>query len=281
MKKCFVILSALMLIAFGSCKKNQGELITKEFDVQTVYTALEVSDSFEVTVSDAINKVTVTAGKNIMPNVVVNVVNNTLQICLPDAPGNVALLDLEVVLPHNAALQSVELRGGSEFRSGYSLVGDKVEVELSDYSEFDCDIVADEAVISVVKYSKFVGDIDADDIDVELADWSNIEGRVTGVDLDLEMATACEAKLVGDVYELNLDMYRGCTIPMEVIGHKYGLICDVCKGKMENSCSANIHCDGIISVELSDLSILYYTGNADIEGSTTTGGSSIVHGDPK
>ena len=82
MKKYLVVLSALVLLAFSSCQKFAGEPITKNFSISGNYTELEVQNAFEVTVSDAVEVVTVTVGEKVMPKVMVEVVDNTLKIYL-------------------------------------------------------------------------------------------------------------------------------------------------------------------------------------------------------
>ena len=71
MKKHLIILSTLVLFAFSGCQKFAGDPITKDFSISSAYNALEVEDAFNVTVSEEATQVTITAGENIMPNVVV------------------------------------------------------------------------------------------------------------------------------------------------------------------------------------------------------------------
>ena len=129
MKKYLAILSVVVLFAFCSCSKFAGEPISKDFSISGTYTELEVEDAFEVTVSDVATQVTVTVGEKIMPNVVVETVENTLKIYLKGWHSNRGT-DMTVILPYNANLTSVDLSGASEFHSEYGLEGNKVEVEF-------------------------------------------------------------------------------------------------------------------------------------------------------
>lgn len=295
MKKYLFVLSALVLFAFSSCQKFAGDPISKDFTVDGSYTALEVQDAFEVTVSDAATQVTVTAGEKVMPKVIVEIVGNTLKIRIKP----MATLyggELKAVIPYNADLTSVDLSGASEFHSEYGLEGQKVEVELSGASEFYSDVDADEIKIDLSGASNFhgdavadkveahlsgssdfFGDVLADEIDMELLGSSTIEGNVSADELDLDMSGASDATLVGHVTQLKINLTGSSKIIKKVVGNRYALACDNCEGTMSGASVAYIHCDGRICVDLSGASDLHYTGDGISSGcSTTSGGSSII-----
>ena len=295
MKKYLFVLSALVLFAFSSCQKFAGDPISKDFTVDGSYTALEVQDAFEVTVSDAATQVTVTAGEKVMPKVIVEIVGNTLKIRIKP----MATLyggELKAVIPYNADLTSVDLSGASEFHSEYGLEGQKVEVELSGASEFYSDVDADEIKIDLSGASNFhgdavadkveahlsgssdfFGDVLADEIDMELLGSSTIEGNVSADELDLDMSGASDATLVGHVTQLKINLTGSSKITKKVVGNRYALACDNCEGTMSGASVAYIHCDCRICVDLSGASDLHYTGDGISSGcSTTSGGSSII-----
>ncbi len=257
MKKYLFVLSALVLFAFSSCQKFAGDPITKEFTIDGTYTELEVSNSFDVTVSDAVDVVTITVGENAMPKVVVEVVDNTLKIRLKSM-ANVYGGEMKAIIPYNAYLTSVDLSGASQFRSEYGLSGEKVEVELSGASDFYCDI-------------------DADEIDMNLSGASYIEGNVDASELDLDMSGASDATLKGRVTTLDIDLSGASSIKKSIIGSRYALECDVCKGEMTGSSDAYIHCNQILKVNLSGGSELHFTGAGNPADSNCSGGSEIVH----
>jgi hypothetical protein len=276
MKKHLIILSTLVLFAFCSCSKFAGEPVTKDFNISGAYNALEVEDAFNVTVSEEATQVTITAGENIMPNVVVETVENTLKIYLKGWHNNLGK-DMTVILPYNFDLRSVDLSGASEFHSEYGLEGNKVEVELSGASDFYCDIDADEVDIDLSGASTFNGDIFADEIEMDLTGSSNIKGYVEALDLDLEMSGASDATLEGQVDMLMINLSGASNIKKTIDGNRYGFSCDQCEGTMTGASNVYIHCDGTIKVNLSGASDLYFTGNAFTGDSTTSGGSDIYH----
>ena len=275
MKKYLFILSAIVLFAFSGCQKIAGDPITEEFSIEGTYTELQVDNAFDVTVSDAATQITVTAGKNIMPNVVVEIVANTLKIHLKPLTSSYGS-EMTVVLPYNADLTSVNLSGASEFHSEYGLEGEKVEVELSGASDFYGDIDADEVDIDLSGASNFYGNIQAAKIDMDLSGSSDIEGNVDAENLDLDLSGASDATLEGQVTKLYIELDGASNIEKKIVGNKYALVCDQCEGEMSGASHAYIHCDGMICVDLSGASHLHYTGDGSSSGcSTTSGGSSI------
>ena len=257
MKKYLFVLSAIVLLTFISCRKIAGEPITRYFSVDGTYTELQVEDAFDVIVSDTATLITITAGEYIMPNVVVETVDNTLKIYLKGWHTNRGT-DMTVIMPYNADLKKVDLSGASEFHSEYGLYGEQIEVELSGASEFYCDIEANE-------------------IDMSLSGASNAEGTIDASALDLDMSGASDATLRGQVTTLNLDLSGASSFKKTINGSTYGFECDVCKGEMSGSSDAYIHCNSIIKVNLSGASDLHFTGNAFTADSTTSGGSEIIH----
>lgn len=276
MKKHLIILSTLVLFAFCSCSKFAGDPISKDFSIEKTYTQLEVESAFDVTVSDAVNVITVTAGENIMPKVVVEFVDNTLKIRLKPLTNNLGS-DLKVVLPYNADLTCVDLSGASEFHSEYGLEGEKVVVELSGASDFYCDVDADEVEIDMSGASGFYGDVLADKVDMGLSGSSDIKGAVDALDLNLELSGASDATLEGQVIDLKINLTGSSNIVKKVVGNRYALVCDQCEGSMSGSSNAYIHCDGNIKVNLSGASDLHFTGNAFTADSNISGGSEIIH----
>lgn len=278
MKKQLIILLTLVLFVFCSCTKTQlpGDPVTKNFDVTSSYVTLDVRDAFDVTVCDTVSQVIVTIGENIMPKVVVEVVNKTLKIYLKPF-YTISTGEAKVILPYNPDLKEIGMSGAATFRSEFPMVCDKANVVLTGASDCYCDIEADEVDMDLSGASDFYGDIAANEMDLELSGSSNIEGNVSATELDLDLSGASDAKLVGQVDKLKINLSGSSNIVKRVIGNKYGLVCDKCEGKMSGSSDAYIHCDGSIRVSLSGASDLHYTGNANTTGSDTSGASNIYH----
>lgn len=259
MKKYFVILSVLVLAVFSSCRKDAGEPITREFGSGGSFTELKVCDGFDVIVCDAVSEITITAGENVMPKVVVEKKSgDELTIRLEAFTGHYKDLEMKVVMPYNADLRKVNLLGASSFTSSFALEGPEVEVELLGASEFSCDI-------------------DALEVDMDLYGASKVMSNVVAGEMDLDMTGSSEATLTGHVTKLDMDLLDASKIVRTVIGSEYGLAVDECEGTMLGASKAYIHSDGNIKVSLWGASDLHYTGNAATSESHTYGGSDIVH----
>lgn len=276
MRKQLFILSTIVLFALGSCQKYAGDPITQDFNIEGSYTELQVENGFEVTVSDVATAITITAGENVMPKVVVEKVGNKLRIHLKSMASSYGS-EMKVTLPYNTDLTSVNLSGGSEFHSEFGLDGQKVDIGLSGASEFYCDLYADEVEVDLSGASEFFGDVEADEIDMDLSGASKIEGYVAATELDIELSGGSDATLEGQITELEINLSGASNIIEKVFRNRYALVCDRCEGEMSGASNAYIHCDGSIKVSLSGGSELHYTGNASTTGSSCTGGSIISH----
>lgn len=257
MRNILTILSALVLTAACGCSKSDGDPITKEFPIAGTYTELNVHHAFNVTVSDAVTQVTVTAGDRIMPKVVVEEKDGKLIIrlkALTVANGN-----LTALIPYNPSLNEVDLSGASEFHSQHPLVAQEVAVDLSGASSF-------------------YADIEATTVDMDLSGASTIVGGIVATSkMDLDLSGSSDATLTGTVGTLDMDLSGSSEIKQTTVANKYGLTCTRCEGDMSGASTAYIHCDGTIAVSLSGSSDLHYTGNASTSGCSTSGSSNVIH----
>ena len=256
MKKYFAILSVFVVLAFCSCKKPAGNLITKSFSIEGLYENLEVGSAFDVYVSDTASQILVTVGENMMPKVVVEKKGNTLKIYCKPGIVNWGNSKMTVILPYCADLKDVDLTGASKMHTPYTLRGDKVEVSLSGSSEY-------------------FGNIEANSVDLDLSGASSFEGNFESSLLDLELSGASDVKLIGKTTTLKIDLSGASNIVRQTIDGQYALECDDCEGSMSGASNAYIHCNNSIRVTLSGASELHYTGDAITTGSSMSGASTI------
>ena len=233
-----ICITTVVLTVLCGCSKTDGDPITKEFSINNTYTELNVSHAFNVTVSDEVTQVTVTAGDRIMPKVIVEEKNGKLTIRLKDL--TVAYGDLTALIPYNSNLKEVDLSGASTFHSQHPIAAQSVSIDLSGAS-------------------KFYGEVEAT------------------TKLDLDLSGASDATLTGTVGLLDIDLSGASNIKQTTAGNRYGLSCNNCQGDMSGASTAYIHCDGTIAVSLSGSSALHYTGNASTSGCSTSGSSNIIH----
>lgn len=257
MKNLLLTFVPFVLFAICGCSKFAGDPVTETFDINGSYTELQVESAFDVTVSDEVNQLTVTAGEFVMPKVVVEKKGDRLIIKLKPL-SNYSVGDLKVLLPYNADLNVVDLSGASEFRSEFGLKGHRVEVDLSGASDF-------------------YADLEADEIDLDLSGASSILGRLAAGKAVIDLSGASDATLEGLIDKLRISLSGSSNLVRNVTENKYSLSCIQCEGSISGASDAYIHCDGSISVSVSGASGLHYTGNAATSGSHTTGGSSVKH----
>ena len=276
MKKYFAIISAFVVLAFCSCTKPAGNLVTKAFNLEGTYENLEVSSAFDVYVSDTASQIYVTVGENIMQKVMVEKKENTLKIYCKPSIMNFGNSQMTVILPYCADLKGVDLSGASTMHTPFTLSGDKVKVTLSGSSDYFGNIEAKNTDLAFSGASDFVGNILSENINMVLSGSSSLEGNVQSTLLDMELSGASDVKLIGKTATLRMDLSGSSDIVRQTIGSYYALECDHCEGVMSGASTAYIHCNNNITVALSGSSELHYTGNATTTGCSMSGGSVII-----
>ncbi len=141
--KNIVILLSLSLLFFG-CTKDWGTPATKNYLINGAYTKLDVSNAFEVTVSDQVTDVVVTVGDLAHERVVVKVVDGELQIGFK--PNTNYSGKAKAVIPATV-LRKLDLSGASSFTG--DLRGDDVDIELSGASTYRGTVEATELDIDL------------------------------------------------------------------------------------------------------------------------------------
>jgi hypothetical protein len=239
MKK-YVAIILVLLFAICGCSQFQGETITKTFGIKNSYSVLIVEDAIDVILSDVAEQITVTAGENVMPNVVVEAAGGVLKIFYKNGAGRFAS-KIAVTLPVNTNLSEINLSGASSISSESALRNSSVAVKLSGASEFS----------------------------------GNVE---TGL-LDLDISGASTVAIEGSATKLVMNLSDASEVSKKVSGNRYALACDECDVTMSGASDAYIHCNGKINIlSLSGASDLHYTGNAliTLTGNSVSGGSDIV-----
>ena len=124
--KNILILLSISILFFG-CTKDWGDPATRNYPVNAPYTKLDVSNAFEVTVSDQVTDVVVTVGELALERVVVRGVDGGLKIGFK--PNTMYNGKATAVIPATANLYGLDLSGASS--STGDLRGQHVKVELS------------------------------------------------------------------------------------------------------------------------------------------------------
>ena len=243
MRKFFAIISVLISCALCGCTAvivDPGVPVDKDFTITGDYDALNVSNAFDVTIDKDATQVTITAGENIMPNVIVEQVGGELRIYCKPPVVTTNGSEMRAVIPYSSSLKDVTLSN------------------LSGASRFN-------------------GDLSGSDTFIDLSGASRIKSIILAGDLNLSLSGASEADLTGVSVNMNLEMSGASRNVDNIVLKCYGLECTHCKGSISGASKAYIHCLSDIKVSLSGASHLHYTGDASTSDCSTAGSSNIYH----
>ena len=227
---------------FCNCTTFTGEKIEKTFDIDNSYTELQIENAINVIVSNEQDQISVITTEKLINDVVIEKTDNKLRLYLKK---NIHLYrsDIKIILPYNPNLQEIELSGASNFQSEFTLKNEKIDINLSGASDFQCDIEAKE--------------------------------------IEIELSGASDATLSGETNTLSLKLSGASNIIKKITNNHYSLICNQCECDLSGSSDVYIHCnDNINIINLSGASSLHYTGNAKItlnDGDNISGSSDIIH----
>ena len=265
---------------FCNCTSFVGEKIEKTFDIDNSYTELQIENAINVIVSNEQDQISVITTEKLINDVVIEKTDNKLRLYLKK---NIHLYrsDIKIILPYNPNLQEIELSGASNFQSEFTLKNEKIDINLSGASDFQCDIEAKEIEIELSGSADFKGNLIAQNIDIELSGSSDIEGNITAQNTNIELSGSSDATLCGETNTLSIESSGASSITKKIINNHYSLICNQCECDLSGSSDVYIHCnDNINIINLSGASSLHYTGNAKItlnDGDNISGSSDIIH----
>lgn len=241
MKKTLIMLSLCALLV--GCTKDWGTPTTRNYPINGPFTGLEVSDAFQVTMSDQVTDVVVTVGDVAHKNVEVKVVNGKLHIGFK--PNTMFYNGTATAVIPASLLYDLNLSGASSFTG--NLEGEYVKIDLSGASIFSGNVSAGDIDFDLSGASSFTGIVEAEKLEFDLSGASTItvEGYSnTYMELDLSGATTLNAanletpmvfgNMSGGSFadvtccsSLNVELSGGSTLV-------YGLI--------SNDCQPNVNC---------------------------------------
>lgn len=229
MKKTLIMLSLCAL--FFGCTKDWGVPTTRNYPINAIYTGLEVSDAFQVTVSDQVTDVVVTVGDLAHKNVEVKVVNGKLHIGFKPMSFNGYNGVATAVIPATL-LYNLDLSGASSFTG--NLEGYNVEIDLSGASSFK-------------------GNVSSADIDFDLSGASSFTGSVETEKLEFNLSGASTVTVEG-----NSNTYMEIDLSGASQLHAANLETPMVFGNMSGGSFADVTCCSSLNVELSGGSTLTY-----------------------
>lgn len=218
MKNIFIMLSISIL--FFGCTKDWGNPATRNYPVNAPYTKLDVSNAFEVTVSDQVTDVVVTVGELAHEKVIVNVSEGELHIGFK--PNTRYNGKATAVIPATM-IRDLELSGASSF------TGD-LQCGNGYYSD--------------------------NTVDIELSGASTFRGRIEGQELEIDLSGASEAFIEGftptSLTKMDIDLSGASTLKAPF------LYTESVYGEMSGASNADVTLCSELNVQLSGASTLTY-----------------------
>lgn len=218
MKNIFIMLSISIL--FFGCTKDWGNPATRNYPVNAPYTKLDVSNAFEVTVSDQVTDVVVTVGELAHDRVVVRVVDGELQIGFK--PNTRYNGKATAVIPATM-IRDLELSGASSF------TGD-LQCGNGYYSD--------------------------NTVDIELSGASTFKGRIEAMEVEIDLSGASEAFIEGftsiNLSKMDIDLSGASTLKAPF------LYTESVYGEMSGASNADVTLCSELNVQLSGASTLTY-----------------------
>ena len=164
---CRVITLIILIssVLFG-CNKFTGESVTETFDIENTYKELHIFNAINVVISNTAEEVTVIAGENLMPNVIIEEKGDILSIRLKDGTYFFNSV-VKIELPVNP---------------------DLTVLSLSDASEFEGEINAENLTINLADASN-----------------AQLKGHIEKLTLNLTDASSIKKNIINDRYGLSCD----------------------------------------------------------------------------
>ena len=103
-----ILAFTLLLSSLFGCDKFAGESITVTFDIVNEYKELHISNAINVVISDTAEEVKVTAGENLIPNIIIEEKGDSLDIRLKDGTYLFNSV-VNIELPANSGLTKLNL----------------------------------------------------------------------------------------------------------------------------------------------------------------------------
>ena len=246
------MLSAVAALCLAGCEAYYGEPVTTRQSIDGNYTAVKVSNAFDVTVSDTATAATVTVPERMVDKVKLQVRNGVLEIGFKKTLS-FTIGECSVILPLNSNVKDLDLSGASSYAG--DLQGNRSEVDISGSSSFR-------------------GNIAASEIDFEISGASDARCTATADKIDAEVSGSSQVTLSGDCTG---------TMDIEVSGssdlHAEGLTTNAVTGDVSGSSRVKVTVCERIAVNVSGAStVTYGLSSPDCHpsyGCTTSGASTV------
>ena len=129
---CRIIALIFLLSTVFGCGKFAGHSVTETYELENTYKELHVSNAINVVISDTAEEVTVTAGENLLSNVIIEEKDNILDIRLKDGTYFFNST-VNIELPVNPNLTELTLSDASDIKGEVN--AEELTINLRDASD--------------------------------------------------------------------------------------------------------------------------------------------------
>ena len=127
-----ILAFTILLSSLLGCDKFAGESITVTFDIVNKYKELHISNAINVVISDSAEEVKVTAGENLIPNIIIEEKGDNLDIRLKDGTYLFNSV-VNIELPANSGLTKLNLSDASDIEGKINT--EELTINLTDASD--------------------------------------------------------------------------------------------------------------------------------------------------
>lgn len=129
---CRIISLIFLLSTVFGCGKFAGHSVTETYEIENTYRELHVSNAINVVISDTAEEVTVTAGENLLPNVLIEEKGDILSLGLKKGTYFFNSV-VQIELPANPNLTKLNISDASEING--EINAENLTINMTDASD--------------------------------------------------------------------------------------------------------------------------------------------------
>ncbi len=266
---CTAIMMTFTAAATQKQLKGSGRITTRTQTINADYTAIDASRTVRVVMEDrAGNEVRIKADDNVMPYVMCKVEGKTLQVGIDGKFNSISNINVEISLPCNSKLQSLEASSASQIDIRCDITGEKLEVEAGSAAKIhftkadvkSCSIEAGSA-------ASVTGAVKADACTVDTGSAAKVLVSMLAVKCSVDASSASKTELSGEAGTLIIDSGSAAKVDAENLNAR-NVSVDASSGSNVRVC-----CLKKLNADASSGASVRYKGDCEVSIDKSSGGS--------
>ncbi|MEG0807296.1 MAG: DUF2807 domain-containing protein [Alistipes sp.] len=245
------ILSLGSMLAFsifnGKNLKGSGKLVTHTMAAPD-FSEIDASRAVKVIITQATDKITITADDNLIDWVVVKVDGDELQIGMDKSVQNISNSDVTVLVPANGHIRSLDASSASQISSAVLLSSPEFSMSASSAAK----------IKAAVKSNK---------CEIDASSAANIEAAVKANTCEIEASSASKIELSGTIAIASADLSSASKLNAEKC------VVDTWQVDTSSAAKASVNCTKLLNADASSGSAIFYTGSCQTSISKSSGGN--------